>query len=360
MRKVYFMLLTVFIINITFSQPIDIITPQSPDYIKQFGEKNDYDLPLEFNIHFLNFIENAKLAIGYQAYWSDSGGALESSWYSIQSTDTNIWETVNNKSEGIQKGLLPANTLIYDNSSAIFESRQIIFDGAGTKSFMCPNAYSGYKGGINSLAISPSINYAHYFGGSINYSLHFRPGPTFYQPMIWNDPGFIEYAGTYCFQDGHEIHPIESVFSSTGYYFVIRGLFFNRAPLWWTDDLQYDYSKKFTFTSNTNQFGLSVNLILIYQDRKDGKRKWNQINDFYKDAAFTSDDRYMVTEWQGKPTLFKTPDFKTVVKQYDTPTYMTACAFSPDDKLIYIACEDHKIYVFDTGLPTKVNNWEIQ
>ncbi len=91
--------------------------------------------------------------------------------------------------------------------------------------------------------------------------------------------------------------------------------------------------------------------------------RWKQFEHFYKDVTFTSDDQYFLTEWEGKPTLFNLSSLQselTPIKQFDTPTYMTACTFSPDDEFVYIACEDNKIYVFESGIPdTKVDDWQL-
>ena len=222
---------------------------------------------------------------------------------------------------------------VYDNKAPW---KQIILDGAGTKVFITENQDYGTKFGLNSVDITKKNFYRNIIGGTINYSMYHKPNTGFYQPMIWNSNGFILYAGNYFRQFNVNVSPIQSSFSPQDNFFIVRGLIFNHIEMWWSYDLNYS-SSEYQFPYSSIKNGLSTCLSLIYQENVNDKRKWNQINDFFKDAAFTSDDQYMITEWQGKPTLFKTPDFKTVVKQYEVPSYMTACTFSPDNKLVYIA-----------------------
>ena len=357
MTIIYILLYIFFSVIEIYSQPIEIIIPESPNYIEKFGEKSHEDKPLLYDIHFLNCSKENKLNITFQAYWISLGNEFAND-YQILSTDTNIWNIKGKTSEDSLSGLFPAKNIIFDASSVFNNYSSIILNGAGYQNFISEGQEMITKFGLNSVAIT-NKNFNNYIGGSISYYWVYRPGAGFYQPLIWNDSGYIEYGGAYCLQKGFQINPIESKFSPQNSFFVVRGLFFNNQLFTWSDDLiLHSDDERFPYTIN-NQYGLSTCLSLIYPENIDGKRKWNQINYFYKDAAFTSDDQYMVTEWKGKPTLFKTPDFKTVIKQYDTPSYMTACTISPDNKLVYIACEDHKVYVFDIGIPTAVNNWEI-
>jgi len=78
-----------------------------------------------------------------------------------------------------------------------------------------------------------------------------------------------------------------------------------------------------------------------------------------RDVAFTSDEKYYVTERDGMPSLV---DMEThdVLLRYDPGSTMTACCFSPDDARLYIACEDLKVYEFPSHVPdTAVENWAV-
>ena len=72
--------------------------------------------------------------------------------------------------------------------------------------------------------------------------------------------------------------------------------------------------------------------------------------------AFSSDDRYLLTVRDGQPTLVDTDTDKNLCI-YEMPSPMLSAVFSPDDSEIYIAGEDCKIYVFDSGIFSHARNW---
>ena len=74
------------------------------------------------------------------------------------------------------------------------------------------------------------------------------------------------------------------------------------------------------------------------------------------DVAFTSDSRYFVTERNGLPTLVDANTNENLL-QYDPGVRMTAATFSPDNQTLYIAGSDNIVYVFDSNLPTRADNW---
>jgi hypothetical protein len=78
-----------------------------------------------------------------------------------------------------------------------------------------------------------------------------------------------------------------------------------------------------------------------------------------RDVAFSSDCRYYVTERRGKPSLIDANTHKTVAR-YETGSTMSSCCFSPEDRKVYIACEDLQIYEFDSHIPeTAIVDWEL-
>ena len=99
-------------------------------------------------------------------------------------------------------------------------------------------------------------------------------------------------------------------------------------------------------------------MIYLGDDQTDPS-KWYDIFNVNKDVAFTKDDQFLVTEWKGVPTLFHTSMLGWPLEQYPVPSFMTACTFSPDDKQVYIACEDNKIYVFNVNLSASTATWEL-
>ncbi|MEW6234793.1 MAG: hypothetical protein AB1656_05345 [Candidatus Omnitrophota bacterium] len=76
------------------------------------------------------------------------------------------------------------------------------------------------------------------------------------------------------------------------------------------------------------------------------------------DIAYTSDVRYMVTGRNGKTTLVDLTTMEEIQK-YEIQGYMTACAFSPDNKELYIVDSYRKLYIFDARLPTRIVGWEL-
>ncbi len=78
------------------------------------------------------------------------------------------------------------------------------------------------------------------------------------------------------------------------------------------------------------------------------------------DVAFTSDERWLVTERDGMPTLVDA-ETGADLQRYDIgeKNIMTAACFSPDDQKLYIAGIDRKIYVFDSHLPSHAAGWEV-
>jgi WD40 repeat protein len=75
-----------------------------------------------------------------------------------------------------------------------------------------------------------------------------------------------------------------------------------------------------------------------------------------RDVAFSSDDRYLLTVRDGQPTLVDVATDKNL-QSYEMPSHMLSAVFSPDDHEIYIAGEDNKIYVFESGIFSNVQNW---
>ncbi|MGI6454558.1 MAG: WD40 repeat domain-containing protein [bacterium] len=75
-----------------------------------------------------------------------------------------------------------------------------------------------------------------------------------------------------------------------------------------------------------------------------------------RDVAFSSDDRYLLTVRDGQPTLVDADTDKNLCI-YEMPSPMLSAVFSPDDSEIYIAGEDCKIYVFDSGIFSHARNW---
>ena len=78
------------------------------------------------------------------------------------------------------------------------------------------------------------------------------------------------------------------------------------------------------------------------------------------DVAFTSDERWLVTGRDGMPTLVDA-ETGADLQRYDIgeKNIMTAACFSPDDRQLYIAGIDRKIYVFDSHLPSHAAGWEV-
>ncbi|HOJ61350.1 MAG TPA: hypothetical protein PK878_13785 [bacterium] len=79
-----------------------------------------------------------------------------------------------------------------------------------------------------------------------------------------------------------------------------------------------------------------------------------------RDVAFTSDERCLVTERDGMPTLVDA-ETGANLQRYDIgeKNIMTAACFSPDDRQLYIAGIDRKIYVFNSHLPSRAAEWEV-
>ncbi len=79
-----------------------------------------------------------------------------------------------------------------------------------------------------------------------------------------------------------------------------------------------------------------------------------------KDVAFTSDERFLVTERNDVPTLVET-DVNREIQTYDiNEETMTAATFSPDEEKLYIATRQRNIYVFNSNLPqAEAANWEV-
>ncbi|HQH72849.1 MAG TPA: hypothetical protein PK360_12290 [bacterium] len=79
-----------------------------------------------------------------------------------------------------------------------------------------------------------------------------------------------------------------------------------------------------------------------------------------RDVAFTSDERRLVTERDGIPTLVDA-ETGADLQRYDIgeTNIMTAACFSPDDRQLYIAGIDRKIYVFNSHLPSDTPGWEV-
>ncbi|MEW6239113.1 MAG: hypothetical protein AB1656_27340 [Candidatus Omnitrophota bacterium] len=76
------------------------------------------------------------------------------------------------------------------------------------------------------------------------------------------------------------------------------------------------------------------------------------------DIAYNSDVRYMVTGRNGLPTLVDLTTMEEIQK-YEIQSPMTACAFSPDDKELYIVDSSRTLYIFDAQLPTRIAGWEL-
>ncbi|RJP30994.1 MAG: hypothetical protein C4527_08640 [Candidatus Omnitrophota bacterium] len=85
-----------------------------------------------------------------------------------------------------------------------------------------------------------------------------------------------------------------------------------------------------------------------------------EIWDVSKDVAFSSDERFFVTERNGKPTLvdaYRNEELQT----YDIgEEEMTAATFAPDDERLYVATSANNIHVFASRLPAAgIDEWEL-
>ncbi|MBN2326459.1 MAG: hypothetical protein JXR73_04830, partial [Candidatus Omnitrophica bacterium] len=77
-----------------------------------------------------------------------------------------------------------------------------------------------------------------------------------------------------------------------------------------------------------------------------------------KDVAFTRDGEYFVTERNEVPSLVRSSTLQTVLT-YEIDAPMLAAAFSPDDHRLYIADTTNKIYVFESGVDSGCEKWEV-
>ncbi|MFB3788991.1 MAG: hypothetical protein ACE15F_21740, partial [bacterium] len=96
--------------------------------------------------------------------------------------------------------------------------------------------------------------------------------------------------------------------------------------------------------------------VLMYKMRMNPPQKYQA----EQDVAFATDERWQVTERDGMPTLVDA-ETGANLQRYDIgeTNIMTAACFSPDDRQLYIAGIDRKIYVFDSHLPSHAPGWEV-
>lgn len=77
------------------------------------------------------------------------------------------------------------------------------------------------------------------------------------------------------------------------------------------------------------------------------------------DVAFTTDERYFVTERDLMPTLVEAQSDHNLL-QYNMPSRLVAAAFSPDQQQLFLTGTDNKLYIFDSHLPSGVGDWMLQ
>ncbi len=138
-------------------------------------------------------------------------------------------------------------------------------------------------------------------------------------------------------------YTFEIRFSPDERFFWVRG----ERYIWPQDSRKYEDA----YDVSPHEFRLFLRVFLL-------DTASNRIQNADKDVAFTSDSQYYVTEMYDLPTLV---DARTgaILRRYDPGKRMISATFSTDNQKLYIGCEDNRIYVFDSHLPSHAAGWEV-
>jgi hypothetical protein len=350
---------------------VSIIEPEIPNYIERYGERNQDGFPTKFYIGIMEYVSSTdELFVIFEARRVYIGLAHVSTYDPLfLSRDCSKWDLSKMQSNGVEElpkmksyhglGFDPVQTsnVVYDASSVIINEEKLILENAG-QFFMKDNETYSWerKYGLSSACFGEEC---HLIGGAVYFEegefMYFGFGS--YQPMIWDKTtGKNLFSSDFVRQARVCNFSIDCRFSPRNNFFVVRGIRSSAQPLSNSQGRMHE-GDRFPYSAEWNLFP-DVSII-AFNNQFDNPAAWTQIEKFYKDAAFTADDRYLITEWQGVPTLFNTNRLSEPVCQYKTPSFMTACTLSPDEQKVYIACEDHKVYVFETNIPSTATGWEL-
>lgn len=114
------------------------------------------------------------------------------------------------------------------------------------------------------------------------------------------------------------------------------------------------FSRIVTFINSTGKGSGMYLTPLLSLVNTSNTLKW----DAEYDVDFTPDGRYLVTFINGAPSLVNVEKNK-IIQQYNIPSHMFAIGISPDAQKVFITCNDNKIYVFDSGIDSACEEWEL-
>ncbi len=229
-----------------------------------------------------------------------------------------------------------ANPLIFDASYVLLNDQRIILENAYLREiYTSEGGYHSYENSDMELIFLS--HQGSYIGGTIKRS---------YFDDISSARSYSRWAGIWETATGKNIvltPLVEGVFC----YPLIEGKFSRN------DD--YSILRYMTYISFNEPHTLGP-AVLMYKMRMNPPQKYQA----ERDVAFTSDERWLVTERDGVPTLVDA-ETGADLQRYDIgeKNIMTAACFSPDDQKLYIAGIDRKIYVFDSHLPSNAAGWEV-
>lgn len=364
-RTIYLLFLLLILFSPSFAdKPIDFMGISVPDYSERWGDRYYFKsltyyineiIPLN-DLNELEVILEARMphaVIGKYPVWIPEFGARDKFIVNIDKKEIENTYTLPDQQSyiGHEREPIQSSNIIFDTTSIVLNQKQVVLENSKFPR-VTEGSYYTEQYGISSACLGEKNNL---IGGAI-YLEQGGWGEVYYGsfiPMIWNSiTGENLFEGDLVYQRSMLNYSIGCYFSPTNKFLVVRGVRFSgKYPLEPFLSEIYPYSKPGK---------LYIDVIIIDLNSKFKEPStWEQIWQFYKDAAFTSDDRFLVTEWQGVPTLFSTYNLNVPLRRYETPAYMTACTFSPDEQKVYIACEDQKIYVFDANLPSAAAGWEV-
>jgi hypothetical protein len=320
------LLLCVIGISVHAIPPVQVLN--APEY-----ETEEYRT--NCNIYLMSFPDKTKSEIQQLIYYTFDYltdyyflGLLSSSNHQVlwNVKDQEVIEDISGNGRVVQ------GELIISASEAVVDGRWVSLENAYE-----PPTYDGVPSHkLVMAALSPD---ARYVGGAVSHQDHDRFDINErFSLYLWNaEDGkliFNEPRGMNYWSES----AVETYFSDTGRFLVMRSM----------SGARYYLSEgRERYSAYAGAKLLDVNqLRLLTADR---------------DVAFSSDDRYFVTMRDGVPTLVEAATDRDRLR-YEMPSPMLAAVFSPDDRKVYLAGEDNKIYVFESGLTAAAAGgwWELE
>jgi len=311
--------------SVEFDEKIELDIPQLENPVTIYGRQPfflnlDKDSPNQLLIYISTYGNESYVFNNNASPW------WYTAWY-MKRLDTQSGEsTINEGNEGLFSNAVPIEDgkPLLEGFSVSLVDIEYVLDGDGVNSGL--RKQHEY---FDLALLSPT---GKYLAGIVEFHLEDYGGSDWWDTMrIWQAD-----TSKQIFVSGPFVDVFEIQFTSSENYIYGRGM-------------GYHEEKEFV---GDGEFRTILSAVMI--DMENGETV-----EAHSDVAFTSDERYFVTERDEKPTLVHTETNQNIL-QYNMPVRMVGATFSPDDQTLYLTGKDNSLYVFNSNLPTNVSDWMLQ